>query len=168
MKEKDYVAKCVEQLERFLPGAFIWKIADQATGGIPDLEVDWHGATTKIEFKLLKKAEQLHDKWEDGRQLVTCVQLEKATGRCWVVVFQKASVAHDRGIDFTYIYRPTALLNRKIPIVNVGMLHSQWKLESAYELDDDSCLDLWDQGVLRFNGMNYKAVVDLILRTHRA
>jgi len=112
MIEKNLVSACMSILAHELPRAVIYRVADRFTGGRPDLEVAWGGTTSYLEFKYLIKDETVHDKWEDARQLVTCVRLEQQTGRCWVVAYRKA---YRERPDETIIYRPTKLLNRQIP-----------------------------------------------------
>lgn len=151
MKESDLVKACCLHAMSALPGVFIWKIADRCTGGIPDVEFDWNGATTKIEFKLLKKNETIHDKWEDGRQLTTCVRLEQQTGRCWVVAYQKA---HASRPNQTLIYRPTALLDGKIPSCR------DWVSKAGI------AADVWQAGGVKLPGFDHATVVQLIKQTH--
>jgi hypothetical protein len=119
MKEKDLEQKVMRECELLMPRCELWKIHDTVTGGRPDLEVAWSGQTSKIEFKLLKKGENIHDKWEDERQLITMYRYEQQTFRGYVVAFQLKSVQHGREHDLTHIYRPKALLDRKIPKASV-------------------------------------------------
>lgn len=150
MKERKLEAACMDALREGLPGCNLWKIHDLTTGGQPDLEVAWHGHTTKLEFKLLKRDENVHDKWEDGRQLITCVRYEQQTARCWVVAWRQPYRQGSGSGASTYIYRPTALLNRKVPPEKRG----------------DTMLKLWEHGVAWYEGVRFDVVVNLIRETH--
>lgn len=159
MKERQLESRCMQTLEQLLGRPLIlWKIADCNTGGQPDLEIACRGATTKIEFKLTKKGECIHDKWEDPRQLVTLYNYERTTGRAWAVFFRAANEAYDRPINDTLIYRPSKLLDKKIPT------HGDRSLTSISEVD---LTTLWHDGVIRLAGFNYAAIADLIKLTHK-
>lgn len=154
MSENKLVKLCRENLDAELPGVWHWKICDRMTGGIPDVDIAWAGATSKIEFKYLVKDETVHDKWEDGRQLVTCVQLECATSRCWVVAYQRKCKWREE--DRTIIYRPTALLEGKLPKPSmIGIrANEQWAAR------------LWDEGCVTMTGFDHHAIASLIRMTH--
>jgi len=154
MKERDHERKCMALFTTYLPTANLWKINDTVTGGQPDLEIAWNGHTTKIEFKVLKKDETVHDKWEDQRQLITCVRYEQQTQRCWVVAFRNLDRRTDRDAE-TLIYRPTKLLNRALPTTD-GFDDDNGKKYSV----------LWQRGVIRLQGINYLGVLNLIRNTH--
>lgn len=51
MKESTLVASLRKRLATRLPGAVVWKIADRATRGIPDLLVVWGGRLLAVEVK---------------------------------------------------------------------------------------------------------------------
>jgi hypothetical protein len=159
MTERDLERNAIRHLEsKLTPPRNVWKISDTATGGQPDLEVAYGGHTSKIEFKLIKKGECIHDKWEDGRQLITLYRYEQATGRAWAILFRAANVAYDRGENETIIYRPSKLLNLKVPTAGSTR---------RTPLTDDDMKVLWHDGVLRLAGWNYEGIVDLIRLTHR-
>ena len=155
MSETKLVKTCREVLEVELLGVFLWKVCDRMTGGIPDVFIGWNGATTMIEFKYLKKDETVHQKWEDGRQLVTCVKLEGVTGRCWVVAYQKKCQWREH--DQTIIYRPTALLDLKTPKPSV----------MGYRVGEQWAARLWDEGCVIMQGFDHRAIASLIRQTHR-
>lgn len=154
MTEHSLVDDCQFQLTNQLLGVHLWKIADGFTGGKPDLEVNWAGHTTKIEFKFLRKNETVHDKWADDRQLIECVKYENTTGRCWVVAYRAALKKANRK-ESTIIYRPSALLHGKLPVAEV------WSMSL-----DVFASRLWEQGVILFEGFNHMAVERLIRQTH--
>jgi len=152
MSETKLVTKCREQLTVELPNVLLWKICDRMTGGQPDLEINWNGATSKIEFKVLHRNETVHDKWEDERQPITCVRYEQQTGRCWVVAFQQPYPKGERHLAYTLIYRPTGLLDGKVPAADV-----------SYEMNAAA---LWEKNVIRLVGFNHHAIAQLIRQTH--
>lgn len=156
MKEKDLERQCMGLLKDTLGGVQLWKIRDEVTAGQPDLEVAWGGHTTKIEFKLLKKDENIHDKWEDQRQLIACVRYEQQTQRCWVVAY-RAAYKRDERPETTLIYRPTTLLDRRIP--------SPWHVRTE---DDYAQIShrLWTWGAIQCAGFDHRAVLTLIQQTH--
>lgn len=157
MTERDLEKQLQSVLTHRLPGCNLWKICDQQTGGQPDLEVNWDGATTKLEFKFLGPHEDLHKKWEDGRQLQTCVKYERTTGRCWVVAFVRANKKRgDLVQPKTRIYRPTALMFGQLPELYPALPH--WGSLAAI---------LWNRGVIEVPGFNHDAIVELIKQTHR-
>lgn len=159
MKERDLENRCMEKLEARLPTkCHLWKIHDEVTAGQPDLEINYKGFTTKIEFKVLKKDETIHDKWEDERQLITCLRYEQTTTRCWVVAFKQHDRRFPKSEDETIIYRPSALLDRKIP---------EAVFIDRAPVAVDFCR-LWDVGAIRFRGFNYDAIVALIRTTHQS
>jgi hypothetical protein len=145
----------MDAIEAGCPGALLWKINDRLTGGRPDLEVAWRGHTSKIEFKLLKKDENIHQKWEDERQLVTCVKYERQTHHCWIVAYRMAAFERP---NTTLIYRPTKLLDRAIP---------EPTFRHKREFVQTDCLHLWDHGVLEFEGFAHGAIVRLLHFTHQ-
>lgn len=157
MTEHDLVDECQVDLKARLPFCFLWKIADRMTGGIPDLEINWNNHTTKIEFKLMKRGENIHQKWEDERQLITCVRYEQQTSRCWVVAYQQASTRFKRVQDYTIIYRPTKLLNAQVPEAD----------ETFDSIGPGNLPLLWSAGVIRLSGFNHRAVSTLIKFTHQ-
>lgn len=142
------------ELARQLPGCLLWKIRDTTTGGQPDLEVCWNEATTKLEFKLLKGHESIHDKWEDGRQLATLVRYEQTTKRAWVVAYRRGSKRACP--DETLLYRPTSLLHGRVP-------------ETAYlgvRTNEQFAIRLWNEGVIRCVGWRHDLVASLVRQTH--
>lgn len=151
----------MKELERLLrPPLVLWKIHDTTTGGQPDLEVNWHEHVTKIEFKVLRKLEIIHDKWEDARQLVTLRQYEAATSRAWVVAYclRVPMGGLNRTFhDETIIYRPSALADKRVPTSE--LLRDQW--------DPHDAIALWDQGVIGYRGVRHDMVAALIYETHR-
>jgi len=147
MSERKHEAKCMEELRKALPFALLWKIRDTTTGGQPDLEVAWNQNTTKIEFKVLKGNETIHDKWEDERQLITLVRYEQQTGLAWAVAWRPKYKKFEAA---TYIYRPTALLGKHIPPAKA------W----------DGPRALWENGVAWVPGVRYDVVAELIRGTH--
>jgi hypothetical protein len=153
MTEHDLVDACQDTLGKKLPGVFLYKIADRFTAGVPDLEVNWNFATTKIEFKYLKPGEVVDEKFEPG-QLPTCIKYEKATGRCWIVAYQQQHRREPKN-PITLIYRPTYLMKPDSPRVLIETSRTM----------DSSCL--WSRGVLRFEGFDHEAVAQLIYETHR-
>ena len=157
MTERDLEKACIGVIKHALPGAYVWKIHDLVTGGQPDLEVNWNGATTKIEFKVLKRDESIHQKWEDARQLITCVRYEVQTGRCWVVAYRKGDRRVNRP-DATFIYRPTRLLDGKVPTP------FKWEFSGhvGYRFSDR----LWQCGVVQLPGFAHDAVAAIIRQTH--
>ncbi len=156
MTEHDLVASCRDRLTANLPGAFWWKVNDNRTGGIPDAFIAFSQAVSMIEFKFMKKGENIHQKWEDERQLVTCVKLENALGRCWVVAYRDAWKLGGREWESTIIYRPSRLLHDAIPETQ------EWSHESSPFLTT-----LWNEGVVKFPGYNHAAVAALIRGTHQ-
>jgi hypothetical protein len=110
--------------------------------------VVWNGHTTKIEFKKLRGSQNIHHVWEDGRQLITCVKYERASGgRCWIVAYSEKA-------KLTLIYRPSALLDKKIPVPANKTMN--------FEL-------LWNRGALQIDGISegHIAVAELIRETHK-
>ena len=158
MKERDLERSCKRVLEASFNPVFVWKISDNNSGGMPDTEVSALGATTKMEFKLIKKGENIHDKWEDNRQLITLYTYERTTQRSWVVLWRAANLAYDRGEDETLIYRPSSLLDGKIPAHGKTI---------RTNLTDVHLKTLWHDGVIRLEGFNHAAIADLIRMTHR-
>ena len=157
MTETDLVKQFRSTCESLLYGCDTWKICDRMTGGLPDLEVNWNGFTSKIEFKYLRRDEEnIHDKWEDGRQLVTCVKYERTTQRCWVVAFMAPSVKYRRTVEHTIIYRPSALLGEKQP--RDPQCRASFTTRELPEL--------WTQGVIRLEGYNHTGLTNLIRLTH--
>lgn len=151
MTEHKLVDACQDVLGKKLPGAFLYKIADRFTAGVPDLEVNWNFSTSKIEFKYLKPGEDVDEKFEPA-QLATCVKYEKVTGRCWIVAYQHMHRKQQGAI--TLIYRPSYLLRPDQPRV----------LIETTERMNSRCL--WSRGVLRFEGFDHVAVAQLIYQTH--
>ena len=158
--ERKLEAACMQTLEHELPGCWVWKINSMTQGGLPDLEVAWRGHTTKIEFKLLKKAETVQTKWEDQRQLFTLKRYQEQTERAWVVAYRCASKKHGREDDDTLLYKPSALLNDALPEPDEGV--------TTYVLNHPARLSerLWTLGVVRLPGFNHQAVVELVRQTH--
>lgn len=154
MTEREYETQCMGELERRLPRVLLWKIHDTVTGGQPDLEINWNGATTKIEFKKLKATESIHNKWEDGRQLVTLVRYEQQTTRAWVVAYVPPDRRFKGDVGETRIYRPTKLLNRAEP---QAPMHEE-RMHIA--------IALWDVGMIRCSGIRHDIVARLIRETH--
>lgn len=154
--ERKLEAACMETLDRELAYCWLWKINSMTQGGLPDLEIAWHGHTTKIEFKLLKGAETIHQKWEDQRQLLTLVRYEQQTQRSWAVAFQKGKKKKYDDQDSTIIYKPSSLLNDQLPM-------AQW----ADPMKPVEFLqDLWNNGAIRFEGFNHRAIAELVRQTH--
>lgn len=151
-QERKLESACMGELERQLPHVLLWKIRDQTTGGQPDLEINWNGATTKIEFKVLKGDETIHDKWEDERQLITLVRYEQQTGRSWAVAWRVATRASK--LTETILYVPTRLLRRELPTP------CDWKTTVRL-----ACC-LWEKGAIRYSGIRHDVVVELIKQTH--
>lgn len=159
MKERDLERGCWAVLQaKLAPMPLLWHINDQATGGLPDTEVVWNGHTTKLEFKKLKNDQTIHDVWEDARQLLTCVQYERASGgRCWVVAFQRRKGLPDRCI----IYRPTKLLNKAVPHPETA-----WDAINNWPTLFES---LWNRGALAIQGWpaGNLLIAALIRETHK-
>lgn len=159
MTERELEKKCHEMLRKKLtPMPLLWHIHDETTGGQPDTEVVWNGHTSKIEFKKLKEGESIHKKWEDGRQLITLVQYERASsGRAWVVVYEKRK-GNPHG-DRTIIYRPSKLLNQQEPTpFYVGL-----------DTKDVAMDRLWNRGGIYVIGFvpGHELVARLIQETHK-
>lgn len=153
MTERTLEAATIRALKRECPGALVWKIRDAATGGLPDLEVAWRGATTKIEFKMLRKGQTIHDTWEDARQLETLQRYERATGRAFVVAWSPAE-------HCTSVYRPLALREGRVPLLGPCQ-------DSARVMTRDTYEQLYYIGGWRFQGVGPIPVVTLIQETHR-
>lgn len=132
MTEKDLTATCRRELQQGLAGALVLKHNDRMTSGIPDVSVSWKNATTWLEFKIHSV------KWRPG-QLETCVQLERQTQRCWIVVYDRWD---------TTIYRP-----------------SRWPVEVDCSVFFHSG-ELWGCGAVKLGGHNHKAIVQLVKETH--
>ena len=155
MAERSYEKQLMERIKESLPGhRWLWKIHDKVTGGVPDFEVAWNGYTSKFEVKMLHGKSNLMDVFRP-RQLDTCVFYERATSRCWIIVFH--------WVDFsrrwvTHIYRPSFLKqfgDRYVPMI---LEHYQSELSPAH---------LWENGVQSFDGHAYPQVVRLVTHTHR-
>lgn len=156
MNERDLERRCMDVFRRELSGCYLWKIHDEVTGGQPDLEVNWRSATTKLEFKLLRENETVHDKWADGRQLMTCVRYERATGRCWIIAYRQGVASDRTAAETTLIYRPTGLLNGRVPQPEGFDQNNSMRFKL-----------LWERGVIRLRGFDHKNVANLIRFTHR-
>lgn len=94
MTEKDAVNKLILVTKAELPGAVVFKLADQWTMGIPDLAVVWGGNTWWFEVKVRRG--KLIDR---EVQRLTMRRLFAAGGRALYVVFDE--VKHQ-----TYLVRP--------------------------------------------------------------
>jgi hypothetical protein len=152
MTERALEKACMHTISQALVGARLWKIRDTTTAGQPDFEVAWNGHTTKIECKVLRRQQTVHDVWEDPRQLVTCAAYARATGRCWVVAWRMPH--RDRATPETLIYDPRRLTNGAHP----------------HPLGSDHPLDVIGMiartGVARVDGYDHMSVVRLIRQTH--
>lgn len=150
MQERDANAKARDQIRKDCPRAWVKKLNDRQTKGLPDTVLAWAGFVSWLEFKMLHGDESIHNEL-DGLQLVELVRLEQQCHRAWVIAYR----AHTRTIpDALTIYRPTALLNNQCPIA--GELTSHVNI----------IRDLGTFGVARFEGFDHAAVSALIKATH--
>ena len=157
MTERDHEKAQMRALESVMPGALVWKIHDTVTGGQPDLEVNWRGATSKLELKVLRETQNIHDVWEDQRQLHTCWRYEQTTGRCWVIAYRHRSKFFPEPV--TRIYKPSRLLHEGLPQASESR-------EFALCHGSDLLTTLWHDGVLELTGWDYRAVATLVRMTH--
>jgi hypothetical protein len=149
MNEARLETACMKVLDqRLAPLPVVLKHANAAASGLPDRSISWNGNTTWIEFKVLRKNETIHDVIKNARQLITCCQLERATRRCWFVVY-----THD---DHTLFYRPSKLTHEQLPVPEL----------TDGTLNRDAKDRLWHRGVLRFKGHAHHEVAHLIIETH--
>lgn len=151
MQERDANAKARDQIRKDCPRAWVKKLNDRQTKGLPDTVVAWAGAVSWLEFKMLHGDESVHNEL-DGLQLVELIRLEQQNaGRAWVVAYR----ARTRTMpDALTIYRPTALLNNQCPIAK--------ELSSHVNI----LRDLRTYGVARLEGFDHAAVSALIKATH--
>lgn len=156
MTERDHEKAQMRAFETAMPGSLVWKINDHVTGGQPDLEVNWRNATSKLELKVLRKTQTIHDVWEDQRQLHTCWRYEQTTGRCWVVAYRHRSEFFQ---PVTRIYRPAKLLHEGLP--QPSQTHEFMVCRGM-----DLLTTLWHDGVLELTGWDYQAVATLVRMTH--
>lgn len=79
----------MEEAQKRLRNAVIFKHADRSTTGIPDWTLSAYGDTFWIEDKYLRKGEKLRD-IVPSQQLLTCHQVHTTTnGKCWVFVYEQ-------------------------------------------------------------------------------
>jgi len=154
MNEHTLENRCMDVLKAGLPGVLLWKIADRFTLGKPDHEINWSGHTTKIEFKLLRNGEGIHDQLAPD-QLVSCIEYENTTQKCWIVAWVEPVPRKDI-LAHTLIFKPSVLYPDKQPRT---MVRSKW--------NEHTVLALWQEGVISFAGYNHDAVLNLIKATHR-
>ena len=90
MTERDIVKKIKDYLAKKLPEAVVLKIQDYYTAGIPDLAINYDGATTWIEVKYLRENETKSQfrKHFDQLQLATCLLLEKQVPVYYFIAYQ--------------------------------------------------------------------------------
>lgn len=125
---------------------------DRSTGGIPDVTVIWNGPTSWLEFKYLEPKQTVHDELKP-LQLETCVDLEKASQRCWVVAYTRGTPQIP---GTTLIYRPTALRGGQLPLAAA----------TFQDIGPGNIRLLWDTGVIRLSGHNHIGLIHLIRLTH--
>ena len=87
-----------------MPGAEVLKHSDRFTFGIPDVSVNWRD-TCWLEVKATETARLERHKYL-GRQLLLCRRLERATGKCWFVVYRETA-----GVQSVGLWRPTQVLD---------------------------------------------------------
>ena len=150
MQEKDANGKARDQIRKDCAGAWVKKLNDRQTKGLPDTVLAWAGAVSWLEFKMLHGDEDVHNEL-DPLQLVELVRLEKQTHRAWVVAYRKATRSQG---EYLTIYRPMALLNSACPIAKEWTSH------------DNVLRDLRTFGVAKFQGFDHAAVTALIKQTH--
>ena len=89
----------IRALDAAMSGAEIFKHSERYTFGIPDISVNWIN-TAWLEIKATETERLEHHKyWE--KQLITCRRLERATQRCWFVVYREMC-----GVRSTMIITP--------------------------------------------------------------
>jgi hypothetical protein len=97
--ESALTSPLIKALDAAMLGAEVIKHNDRFTFGIPDISVNWQ-STAWLEIKATETERLEHHKyWQ--KQLITCRRLERATHRCWFVVYREM-----QGIKETIIIRP--------------------------------------------------------------
>lgn len=152
-RESKYNHNASQYLTRACPGAVIYKHNDRSTGGIPDTSITWCDADSWLEFKRLEHGESIHEELEE-LQLTELVKIEQQTHRAWVIAFRKGRRRNE--IAETIIYRPSALLHGRVPIMA--------QVEMAKPEQVTQLLSVW--GVAVFIGAHYGAIAALIHKTH--
>lgn len=80
-------------------GSVVTKHSDRFTFGIPDISIDWIN-TVWLEVKATETERIEHHKyWE--KQLIDCRHRERATHKCWFVVYRQI-----KGVKSIVIIRP--------------------------------------------------------------
>jgi hypothetical protein len=97
--ESALTSPLMKALDTAMVGSENFKISDRFTFGIPDVAVNWIN-TVWLEIKATETERLEHHKyWQ--KQLITCRRLERATHRCWFVVYREM-----QGVKETIIIRP--------------------------------------------------------------
>jgi hypothetical protein len=97
--ESELTRPLLKALETAMLGSVVTKHSDRFTFGIPDISIDWIN-TAWLEVKATEGEKIEHHKnW--GRQLIDCRRRERATHRCWFVVYRQIL-----GVKSIVIIRP--------------------------------------------------------------
>lgn len=145
MRETRRNSEANSLLRRALPGAVVYKHHDRSTKGMPDTSVTWRGATTWLEFKVLRHGESIY-KQLDPLQLIELVKIEQAGSYAWVVALRHPE-------NTTEIYRPTWLVRSRAQGW-VDVIPTDRLLSPSHLL------------ALSFPGRDLRPVIQLIERTH--
>ena len=107
--ETELSSELAKRLTNDLTGSVVFKISDHFTPGVPDLAVNWIH-TTWLEVKATADGKiRWHRSW--GKQLLTARRLERATLRCWFIIYEQVRdtkrtvIARPRDVqqDLTYV-----------------------------------------------------------------
>ena len=97
--EGELTRPLLKALETAMPGSVVTKHSDRFTFGIPDISIDWIN-TAWLEVKATEGDKiEYHRYWE--KQLLDCRHRERATHRCWFVVYKQV-----RGMKSIVVIRP--------------------------------------------------------------
>lgn len=141
-------------LKAFPGGKYYKNLATPADRGKPDSSFTWNGPTSWLEFKHLDHGQSIHSEGAlKKHQLVELVQLQRASGRAWVIAYRKPT----RSLEaHTTIYKPNALIRGAQPF------------PKEYSSHENVVRDLIRFGVAAFPGYDHQALVALIRITHDA
>lgn len=101
MNEKTLTEALICSTKQILAGSEVVKLSDKATIGIPDLCVNWGGATWWVEVKYLRKGHTLEREWKPIQRHFL-MRLQQTTGKGLLFVYSDQD--GERGILAT-LYR---------------------------------------------------------------
>ncbi len=89
MKEGEVNRRLVKALRKELPGAVVFKHADQITAGVPDISVTWRRRTAWVEVKVIRQGKTFQSR---GLQDMMMHRLSLAGHAFYVVYYEKTNV----------------------------------------------------------------------------